>query len=117
MTTVAKGPYEHAGPYVDSEFFDTTGTPPGFCRCCEHAPCVAGLQTFCTMQPRFIVSAAIRKETFDLLDRVDQSNPLLRVMVSAVHSITLAARGSDVWAESALDDLAEIRRLLRELVA
>jgi hypothetical protein len=106
------GPYEHAGPYVDGEFFDTTGTVHKFCPDCEHAPCVAGHKYFCSMHPRNIVSSAIEEEIGGLLDQLATvpRHPLERVLRSAVFALSLAP------SERGLADLALIRGDLRELV-
>lgn len=69
MSTAAAGPYESTSAYADGEFFDTTGTPPGFCEDCEHAPCVGGGRRFCLRRPRFMVVGRLRDEMFDMLDR------------------------------------------------
>ena len=117
MSTVAAGPYEHTGAYADAEFFDTTGTQPGFCAECEHAPCVAGALKRCTQRPRVIVSLRLRAEVLDLLDGVDPRCPLRRILIDAVWAIANATRGQDIWAICALDDLVLIRASLRELVS
>jgi hypothetical protein len=126
VTTVAPGPYVHAGPYVDAEFFDTTGTPHGFCPECEHAPCIAGGKNFCTHRPRFIVAAAIRKELFALLDE-QFHNPLELPLRAAVWGLVdTAHQGGTGWGDDWLADhvsreafatLAEVRRVLRELTS
>lgn len=121
MTTVAPGPYTHTGPYVDAELFDTTGTPPGFCPECEHAPCVGGGRNLCTMRPRFIVVRAMREETFGLLDQL-HDNPLCTVLRMAIYSMSDQARANhggglaDFTSAEALMDLARTRSQLRELV-
>lgn len=112
MTATVVGPYEHQGPYVDGEFWDTTGTTPGFCLDCEHAPCVAGSKFFCSMHPRNIVSAAMHNEICGLLDEMASFplHPLDAVARSAVFALSLTptARG--------IADLARIRDGLRKLV-
>ncbi|WP_020385950.1 hypothetical protein [Kribbella catacumbae] len=114
MTTVA------AGPYREAQFFDTTGTPPGFCPDCEHAPCVAGYKGRCSRGPRSIVVGAMREEIFDLLDKL-YANPLWGALRMAVYSISDTARAvhggtlAEFNSASALDDLARIRAQLREL--
>ena len=118
MTAVAAGPYEHTGAYADTEFFDTTGTPPNFCAECEHAPCVAGMGRACTLRPRFGVSRRLRGEVLDLLDRVEQPNPLRRVLIDAVWAITDATdRDRNLQDQGALNDLACIRNTLQGLIS
>lgn len=110
---------------TETEFFDTTGTPPDFCPDCEHAPCVAVGKRFCTARPRFIVTQVVRREVAGLIDQHYKS-PLASVLRTAVYGLADAARsggcgGHDHWivdrnSADALDELAEVRRELRELV-
>lgn len=121
MTATVVGPYEHQGPYVDGEFFDTSGTPGSFCPHCEHAPCVAGGHHGCTMRPHFTGVGALRKEIFDLLDtQID--NPLWFSMRQAVYAMGDAARhdqGGPLAAFHSAEQLktmAVVRDELRHLV-
>lgn len=122
MSLVALGPYESKSVYAGAEFFDTTGTPPGFCPECEHAPCIGGSKRFCTMRPRFLAADAVRREVLELLDK-RYADPLYRVMRCAVSALAYPARSGgrdDQWlldhiSAETLDELAYIRTLLREL--
>lgn len=68
------------------------------------------------MRPRFIVTWAMRTETADLLVRVgDPSNQLLDPLYSAVRALAQAAYGQGIYADDALEGLAEIRGKLRAL--
>jgi hypothetical protein len=119
VTAVAVGPYEHTGPYAETEFFDTTGTLPGFCPECEHAPCVAGRKRVCTLSPRYIVARQLRNEVLDLLDRVDNTGTgpwLGGVLRAAVYGLADAAGGPGGWSAGAIADLAQVRSELRKLV-
>lgn len=109
----------------DSEFFDDTGTPSGFCPECEHAPCVAGGKRFCTMRPRFIVAQVVGREVLALVDQ-HYRDPLYRTLRSAVSAISHPAcrggrggSGAEWMAEDisagALEDLAGLRTMLRGL--
>jgi hypothetical protein len=55
MIATAAGPYEHTGAYQESELFDTSDVPDGFCPHCEHAPCISGIAPeWCALSPRYI---------------------------------------------------------------
>lgn len=112
MTATVVGPYEHTGPYVDGEFWDTTGTPTGFCPDCEHAPCVAGSKFFCSLHPRNIVSAVLHKDICEALDQLATfpRHPLDGVLRSAVFALSLTPNARGVA------DLASIRSNLRKLI-
>lgn len=124
MTATVVGPYEHQGPYVDGEFFDTSGTPPRVCPDCEHAPCVAGglgAGGSCKMRPRFTIVGLLRKEIFDLLDtQID--NPLWFSLRQAVYAMSDAARHDQggplaaLHAAEQLKTMAVVRDELRKLV-
>lgn len=63
MTATAAGPYEHTGAYQESELFDTSGVPDGFCPDCEHAPCISGISTeWCALSPRYIAVQHLQRD-------------------------------------------------------
>jgi hypothetical protein len=121
VTAVVAGPYEHAGAYAgwsQGQFWDTTGTPPGFCKDCEHSPCVAGSRNGCTASPRMIVARRLGREIDSVLDQgwSKLDGPLYLVFRQAVRALTSAAYGKGIWSEFALNDLAELRDDVRKLV-
>jgi len=119
-TTMIKGPYEHTGPYADSELFDTSGTPPRFCAACEHAPCVGGGPEFCGMRPRFIGVVALKREIRGLAVLATDDtpgDPLLLPLLLAVDELAAQAWQQHWSADSALDSLAGIRKQLRQAVS
>lgn len=114
MTATVAGPYEHTGPYVEAELFDTAGTPSGFCPECEHAPCVAGAKRFCLEEPRFISTQALVNEIEALSWKLyEQSPPLQRALMTALNRIAGVAwfRGFD--GDRAIWTLVQIRKHLR----
>ena len=112
MTAVVVGPYEHAGSYVDREFFDTTGTPHHFCPYCEHAPCIAGATKLCSMRPRSIVVRSVREEILTLAD-ASCDPPILRALYTAAMGLADAAREPGYVGDFALKDLAAVRDALK----
>lgn len=102
--------------------FDTTGTAINFCPECEHAPCVGGrAPRTCTMRPRFIVTHALRVETFALLD-AQFHNPLAPALTAAVWALSDSARPGgrengdwlmEQHSAEALNSLGQVRDLLK----
>jgi hypothetical protein len=112
MTAVVHGPYEHVGAYADlaeSEVFDTSGTPIDFCAVCEHAPCVAGGNTWCGMPPRSSTVWRIEKE---IEQAVDFTSPHALLLLSLLDTVAVVAASST---DSYDRDYAR-RRLEKELV-
>jgi len=108
------GPYEAAGVYQGSEFFDTSGTPNDFCPSCEHAPCVAGFRGYCENRPRFFVRRRLRDELLQLVRDVGGwDTPLTDALRAAIFSV-----GDTSWSEGhhgdrAYEDLVRIFMALR----
>lgn len=95
MTTVAHGPYEHVGAYAElaeSEVFDTSDTEISFCTVCEHAPCVAGGLTWCSIPPR--VSTYFRYEK-EIRDSVDLTAADALLLLGLLELAALVASSSD----------------------
>jgi hypothetical protein len=118
MTTVAHGPYEHTGAYADlveSEQFDTSGTPADFCAGCEHAPCVADSPGYCEKRPVFFVRRQLREEMLALIEEVGgPGNPLAAPLRTAMYGVTDPAMFSrDLF--TAASAYADMVRLLLEL--
>lgn len=122
VSTATAGPYESTSVYADGEFFDTTGTPTGFCEDCEHAPCVGGGRRFCSRRPRFMVVGRLRDEIFELLDKL-YANPLYVPMRMAVYAISDQARAdhggyvAQINSADALRDLVSLGNDLRKLAS
>lgn len=120
VSTATAGPYESTSAYADGEFFDTTGTAPGFCADCEHAPCVGGTMRSCMWRPRAIVVGRLRNEVFELLDPL-YANPLMVPLRMAAYGLSDQARANhggivaEMNSADALRDLVSLRDDLRKL--
>lgn len=127
MTTVASGPYEHTGAYGDlaeSERFDISGTPAGFCPDCEHAPCVAEhhrIQTpgVCGSAPRLLTVGRVSYPIYEAGRSLEgQALQIYQAMAPAVYLLdTLAGIGPGNPGDLALDYLVKIRDAMRSAVS
>lgn len=103
MTTLTGTPYgqtETGAAYTTAaallnDEFDTSGTPIGFCPLCEHAPCVAGGNTWCAMSPRSSTVWRMEREIEDALGYGSPDALLLRRLLDTVAFI---AAGGDEYA-------------------
>lgn len=128
MTTLAHGPYEHVGAYADlaeSERFDTSGTPKGFCPSCEHAPCIAELRRAaqgerCWESPRAL---SVQRVSWPIIEAghllQGQAWDVFNAMEIAVHQLNAFAihDQSPATRELALQRLVQIRDDMRRVVA
>jgi hypothetical protein len=120
IAVTTTGPYEHRGAYQESELFDTSGVPEGFCSDCEHAPCVAGYVSYCAHRPRFISTTAVAKDIEDLANAARKSKDVSALWVAlrlAIGNVEGTAWSGGFDGDMALNSLATIRRNLTDRVA
>lgn len=128
MTTVAPGPYESVGAYGDlaeSEVFDTSGTPEGFCGDCEHAPCVAEYRRFpqpgtCGRTPRDLSVSRVSQPIAEAGHQLEgRSYAVFNALLPAVFALDATAcfDESQSRRELALDRLVKIRDDVRRVMA